>query len=291
VATILYNQSGFDVLKLNFGRIFDGDSYLRLSNRFVVDFGNDYRDEYRGSGITYSLFTGEPTGGTVSTYSYLYAPNTVAVQINGLNLPAFKISAAALTSSTADDYALIELMLAGSDSFFGSGGADTFDGRAGNDSLKGSGGSDSLRGHTGNDTLDGQAGNDVMNGGAGADTLKGALGKDTSTGGLGNDRFVFGNTPSAANTDVIVDFHNTPGDNDAFHLDNATFAALGVAGGLNSSLFWVGAAAHDANDRIVYNKATGALYYDTNGNAAGGTYLIATIQNKPTLTFADIVVI
>jgi hypothetical protein len=53
----------------------------------------------------------------------------------------------------------------------------------------------------------------------------------------------------------------------------------------------VGAAAHDADDRIVYNKVSGALMHDSNGLAAGGVTLLAVLTNKPTLTAADFVVI
>ena len=72
-----------------------------------------------------------------------------------------------------------------------------------------------------------------------------------------------------ANRDVVTDFTNVAGNNDTFRLENAVITKLG-AGGLRSTAFFRGAAAHDANDRIVYNQATGALIYDANGNAAGG---------------------
>lgn len=50
-------------------------------------------------------------------------------------------------------------------------------------------------------------------------------------------------------------------------------------------------AAHDANDRIIHNPTTGALIYDTNGNAAGGVIAFATLTTKPAITFSDFVVI
>jgi serralysin len=60
---------------------------------------------------------------------------------------------------------------------------------------------------------------------------------------------------------------------------------------LTANRFFAGAAAHDADDRIIYNQANGALTYDSNGNAARGSTLLAVIANKPTLTFVDFVVI
>ena len=42
-------------------------------------------------------------------------------------------------------------------------------------------------------------------------------------------------------------------------------------------MFHVGAAAHDANDRIIYNPNNGFLTYDGNGNHAGGAVHFATL--------------
>ncbi len=51
--------------------------------------------------------------------------------------------------------------------------------------------------------------------------------------------------------------------------------------------------ATDADDRIIYNTATGALFYDSNGNAAGGStqFAVFTPAIKPVLTALDFVVI
>ena len=63
-------------------------------------------------------------------------------------------------------------------------------------------------------------------------------------------------------------------------LENAVFAALKATGTLASAAFYVGAAAHDASDRIIYNKTTGALTYNSNGNAAGGAVQFATLAQR-----------
>lgn len=48
----------------------------------------------------------------------------------------------------------------------------------------------------------------------------------------------------------------------------------------------------DANDRVLYNDDTGALFYDANGSAAGGRVHFATLDNEPArLTNADFVVV
>ena len=147
----------------------------------------------------------------------------------------------------------------------------------------GGGGGDSLVGNAANNDLLGLGGND---------TLAGRLGNDKMTGGLGNDAFVF-NTPLSAltNKDTITDFSNVAGNNDLFKLDNAVFAKLGAAGAMNPAFFKVAATALDANDHIVYNHSTGALFYDDNGNVGGGAIEFAELTNKPTLTAADFIVI
>ncbi|TIM05335.1 MAG: calcium-binding protein, partial [Mesorhizobium sp.] len=50
-------------------------------------------------------------------------------------------------------------------------------------------------------------------------------------------------------------------------------------------------AAADANDRIIYNAATGTLTYDTNGNAAGGAVQFANIGAGLALSNADFIVV
>lgn len=152
--------------------------------------------------------------------------------------------------------------------------------------------SGTIYGEAGADTLTGGSSTDRLNGGADGDKLNGGIGIDYETGGLGNDIFIFNTPLNSANRDVILDFHNASGDNDTFWLDNAYMTKLGAANHvLNPAFFYAGAAAHDANDYIVYNKANGYLYYDSNGNAAGGATLLAVITNKPALAYTDFVVI
>ena len=67
---------------------------------------------------------------------------------------------------------------------------------------------------------------------------------------------------------------------DTIQLENLIFKALGTTTGtLSANKFFKGAAAHDADDRIIYNSATGALIYDANGNVAGGVVQFATGQH------------
>lgn len=138
---------------------------------------------------------------------------------------------------------------------------------------------------TGNEFSQAVIGNgkvNVINGGAGNDTL---------TGGAGKDVFVFNTALNATtNKDTITDF--SPAD-DTIKLENTgagLFNGLGT-GNLAATRFYIGTAAHDADDRIIYNKTTGVLSYDADGNGAGAAVAFAVIANKTALTNLDFVVI
>ena len=49
---------------------------------------------------------------------------------------------------------------------------------------------------------------------------------------------------------------------------------------LNAGFFQVNPAAADANDYIVYNKATGVLSYDNDGNGAHAAIAFAVLQQQ-----------
>jgi Ca2+-binding RTX toxin-like protein len=181
---------------------------------------------------------------------------------------------------------------AGNDKIVGFAGDDVMLGGTGNDQVNGGGGDDRVQGGSGVDRMHGSAGADVLRGGGNADYLIGGAGIDVLFGEAGNDYFVFSAPVSNANRDVIADFSNTGGQNDTFFLENAFMAALGPGQRmLNPAFFWEGRAAHDADDHIIYNQANGALYFDSNGNQAGGAALLAVLTNKPDIAALDFVVI
>jgi len=137
--------------------------------------------------------------------------------------------------------------------------------------------------------FDGLSGNDTLRGEAGQDILRGGLGNDTLTGGIGVDYFVFNTAPNyTTNRDFLTDFVHG---GDKLWMENSVFTKLGAAGALNGGFFRIGAAAADADDYLVYNNTTGNLYYDSNGNGAGGAILFATLTTKPVLSAGDFVVI
>lgn len=141
----------------------------------------------------------------------------------------------------------------------------------------------------GNDTLAGGNGNDTLNGGAGIDRLAGGAGKDNLTGGLGPDSFIFDTALNAVtNIDHIFDFSSI---DDKILLNQSIFTAAGAPGTLAAGAFFVGAGAHDADDRIIYRSGTGALIYDSNGNIAGGATQFATLSPGLGLSNANFVIV
>ncbi len=179
----------------------------------------------------------------------------------------------------------------GKDSLQGGDGSDTLYGDQDDDFLDGGKGNDRLNGGVGNDNLNGGIGKDVLNGNSGNDILNGGTGNDVLRGGAGKDSFIF-NTAFKANIDTLTDF--TPID-DTIKLENGIFKALTTVGVLNAANFVkeAGAVAHDANDFVVYDTTSGALFYDADGSGTGAAVQIALIgtTTHPALTNADFVVI
>jgi len=152
---------------------------------------------------------------------------------------------------------------------------------------RGNAGANTITGNSGGNLLSGGSGNDIIDGGAGKDDLLGGPGTDRLTGGAGDDRFFFNFAPAAANIDRILDF--APAD-DAIYLHRSVFAGTGPNGALAASAFHNGSAAADANDRILYDAATGNIFYDRDGTGAAAAVLFATVTAGTPLTHADFMI-
>jgi len=131
--------------------------------------------------------------------------------------------------------------------------------------------------------------------GEGIDTFKN---KGKATAGLvdtgdGNDLVVLGkkadtllfasDLDSLTNVDTVKKF--TSGQ-DKLYLSLDIFTEL-TPGTLSSSQFHKGTAAADADDRIIYDKASGALYYDADGSGAGAQVQFARLDGGPKLKASD----
>jgi Ca2+-binding RTX toxin-like protein len=149
-------------------------------------------------------------------------------------------------------------------------------------------GNDVMVGNTVRNILKGGGGADRLFGGEGNDVLSGGMGKDVLTGGTGQDVFVFNTKPGpTSNLDRITDFSVR---DDTIHLENGVFTKLGKAGRLPASAFWSGVKAHDASDRIIYDKAHGGLYYDPDGIGSAAKIMISSLPKGLKITWNDFVV-
>ena len=161
-------------------------------------------------------------------------------------------------------------------------------GGSGNNVMYGNQVANTLSGGSGNDKLYGYAGADKLLGGAGNDVLAGGAGNDVLSGGAGADVFLFDTAPNrSTNLDRIQDF-SVPGD--TIRLEDAVFRGL-ARGALAADAFCVGAGARDGEDRIIYNKATGALSYDADGSGAAAAVKFAQLAAGLALSHADFFVV
>jgi len=104
---------------------------------------------------------------------------------------------------------------------------------------------------------------------------------------------VFDKKPIAANIDNITDFLVR---DDSIYLENKFFK-VGAKGSLNkpsplaSKMFYKGKAAHDADDRIIYDSKKGVLWYDDDGIGGHKAVKITTMPKKLALKASDFFVI
>jgi serralysin len=212
---------------------------------------------------------------------------------------------------------------AGDDEVLGAEGNDAVHGGTGNDTIAGGEGDDTLDGGDGKDTaryasaaagvtvslaiggaqdtgaagidtlisianLVGSAFADLLTGNGKANTLSGNGGNDTLTGSDGNDTFQFDTQLVAGEFTTITDFAAS---GDKIALASLVFSQAGAVGPLAGGAFFIGAAAHDASDRIIYNSGSGALLYDPDGTGAQAATQFATVSQGLTLAAGDFKII
>lgn len=167
-------------------------------------------------------------------------------------------------------------------------GNDVLNSGAGTDFVFGDGGSDTLTGGASWDYLYGGTGVDTMTGNDGDDTFYGGPGGDTMTGGNGRDTFAFAGTDGGG-IDLVTDFNvltdrlmlvNDRGPFDVLPNGTLAAAAFDVVG--------VGPASN-AGTRVLYNPATGALFFDADGTGPAAAVQLATLAPNLALTAGNVV--
>jgi Ca2+-binding RTX toxin-like protein len=164
----------------------------------------------------------------------------------------------------------------GDDEIFGGKDKNLLHGDAGNDIIHGGIESDELYGGDGNDTLysggAGGRGHDLLFGGRGDDTL-------ISDGNAFRTYFMFDLLDGTGGVDTIVNFQaNYSSDEERWQ--SSRIYLRGDLGGreLTADEFHIGTSAADAEDRVIYDDATGKLWFDADGSGAGEAVLFATVD-------------
>ncbi|VXD10314.1 calcium-binding protein [Planktothrix paucivesiculata] len=211
-------------------------------------------------------------------------------------------------------------------------GNNTISGSDGNDSIVTGSGTDFLQGGSvatpaglavgfgddtlvaggGNDYLFGGSGSDVLFGEAGNDTLQGGTERDTLVGGEGSDVFLyqFKSDLSGTVADIITDFN--PGEDKLFFSRGPGGFAFELRPGvptteisfeqfivLDKNSYNGGGANTQAPTTVgpvlVYEKASGVLWYDSDGGGSNPADIVAFMARPdntiPTLTRTDIVIV
>jgi serralysin len=150
-----------------------------------------------------------------------------------------------------------------------------------NNGIEGNAFNNVLSGKAGNDYLQGNPGNDALNGDMGDDLVWGGLGRDTLRGGSGKDKFFFYKPQEGI--DTIKDFKVT---DDVIRISQGgfgyTFTDIPIA-----DLFRIGSSAKDSSDRFIYNKSTGALYYDPDGIGGAAQIQFAKLSKGLSMTYQN----
>jgi Ca2+-binding RTX toxin-like protein len=163
--------------------------------------------------------------------------------------------------------------------------------------FKGDAKGNEINGTSKSDLMKGGAGNDQLSGGAGRDILVGSYGENVLTGGSGSDMFVLG-----GGLDRITDFSHRAGDK--ILLNAYLFEAADIVmehgfvpdamargrGGLKASNFVVGDKATTANHHFIYDKSTGKLSYDADGNGAEHAAQIAQFKAGTAIGASDFLI-
>jgi Ca2+-binding RTX toxin-like protein len=283
-ANILNGRGGADVMEGGLG----GDTYW-------VDHAGDVIVE-----------TGADIDTVIAAASY-----TLGADVENLVLKG-----AGSLSGTGNDLANVITGNAGSNILDGAGGADRMKGGAGDDVYhaddfsdraiedSAAGGFDVVRSTasftlganvedlmlTGLAAIDGTGNADAngISGNSAANRLNGGQGNDVLRGWGGADSFLFNTALGPNNVDHIVDLKRGT---DVILLENAVFKGL-AAGALSANALANGSAAGDADDRIIYDAATGSLYYDSDGTGAATQVLFAVLDTQPAaLSASDFAVI
>jgi serralysin len=151
----------------------------------------------------------------------------------------------------------------------------------------GNGLANTITGNSGKNELFGLGGRDSLFGGSGGDWLDGGNGRDTLTGGAGADKFVFCAAVKSSNADLITDFSV---DHDTIVFSRKVFKALAL-GTITDEDAAYSTDGDAGSAHIIYDSATGGLFYDRDGAGSAGDVKVATLSAGLVFTLDNFLVV
>lgn len=254
--------------------------------------GNDFADVIYGGSGSDSLDGGRGAdrlvGGIGADTYYIDEAGDVVFELFGEGIDLVYATASWAMSANVEN-----LTVQGGNpvSIVGNDVTNTITGNDAANLISGGLGGDLLIGNGAADTLLGEGGGDFLQGGDGADRLIGGVGADDLSGGSGADVFVFDVLTTGADRDKIRDF--APGE-DKVELSRSAFAALAASpsGALDAAMFLAnGTQATSAGQHFIYQRSTGILWYDADGNGAAAQVQIGLFSTLPTLSHLDFMIV
>ncbi len=215
-------------------------------------------------------------------------------------LPQFTIDQIAIPASPVfhaisfdDRHLASALVLAGSDSIFGSSDSDVLLGFGGDDIIAGMNGDDRLAGGAGADLVYGGNGADRLRGGSGRDTLRGDADSDVLLGNAGADRLTGGGDDDTFRYRRVADSRDGSGHRDDIldfahgedHIDlRAVDANLTVRG--HQAFAFIGSDAFTEAGQLRYTRSSHLLAGDTDGD--GHADFEMNLTNAPHIDAGDL---
>ncbi|MGB3406008.1 MAG: hypothetical protein WBA67_00800 [Jannaschia sp.] len=118
--------------------------------------------------------------------------------------------------------------------------------------------------------------------------IVGRGGNDTLRGQGGADTFVFDRAIGEGNVDRILDFNTNEADEgDILKVKQMEFTGM-EKGRVSADVFVAGLVALDADDRLIFDRASGRLWFDRDGNGPDLAELVVTFDRNALVTVADI---
>lgn len=213
----------------------------------------------------FDVENGVVTGGTIRAFTAFVGGERL------MKASGYKLDFSELADSLGQNESFLQLMFT-ADRAIGSKGDDTIFAVA-----------KSIKSGDGDDFIVSSFRNKTIKAGDGDDTIIAGLGNDNLHGGKGRDVFVF-QTPLDG-VDRIRDFE--------VRKDKIAFAPNGfdpLGDTVDAAEFVIGPAATTADHRIIYDDATGRLYWDEDGVGGAAQVALARLDKDLKLTTASFIV-